>query len=95
MNSYRCTYGKSITSCRAILFTDRHQLQHQQELNQNLQIKLAQLIIPICGFNDKNTVATPETIKQLKAISEKLAIHQGHLVREQEKINQIKNIFIV
>ncbi len=93
MNSHRCTYEKSITSCRAILFTDRHQLQHQQQLNQNLQIKLAQLIIPICGFNDKNTAATPETIKQLKAISYKLAIHQGHLAREQEKINQIKNIF--
>ena len=95
MNSYRCTYEKSITSCRAILFTDRHQLQHQQQLNQNLQIKLAQLIIPICGFNDKSTASTPEAIKQLKAISEKLAIHQGHLAQEQEKINQIKNIFSV
>ena len=85
MNSHRCTYEKSITSCRAILFTDRHQLQYQQQLNQNLQIKLAQLVIPICGFNDKNTAATPETIKQLKAISDKLAIHQGHLAQEQEQ----------
>ena len=93
MNSHRCTYEKSITSCRAILFTDRHQLQHQQQLNQDLQIKLAQLVIPICGFNDKNTAATPEGVKQLKEISYKLAIHQGHLAQEQEKINQIKNIF--
>ncbi len=93
MNSYRCTYEKSITSCRAILFTDRHQLQHRQQLNQDLQIKLAQLVIPICGFNDKNTAATPEAVKQLKVVSDKLAIHQGHLAQEQEKINQIENIF--
>ena len=93
MNSHRCTYEKSITSSWAILFTDRRQLQYQQQLNQDLQIKLAQLIIPICGFNDKNTAATPEMVKQLKAISDKLAIHQGPLVQEQDKINQIKNIF--
>ena len=93
MNSYRYTYEKSITSCWAILFTDRHQLQHQQQLNQNLQIKFAQLIIPICGFNDKNTAATPETVKQLKTTSDKLAIHQGHLAQEQKKINQIEKIF--
>ena len=90
MNSYRCTYEKSITSCRAILFTDRHQLQHQQQLNQNLQIKLAQLIIPICGFNDKNTAATPEVVKQLKTTSDKLAIHQGRLAQEQKKLIRSK-----
>ena len=93
MNSHRCTYEKSITSCQAILFTNHRQLQHQQQLNRDLQTQLAELVIPICGFNDKNTAATPETVKQLKAISDKLAIHQGHLAQEQEKINQIKNIF--
>ncbi len=93
MNTDRCTFEKSITSCRAILFTHRRQLQHQQQLNQDLQTALAQLVIPICGFNDKNTAATPGTIKQLKAVSDKLAIQQEHLTQEQDKINQIKNIF--
>ena len=93
MHTHRCIYEKSITSCRAILFTDRRQLQHQQQLNRDLQTQLAQLVIPICSFNDKNTVATPETVTQLKATSDKLAIHQGHLAQEQDKINQIQNIF--
>ncbi len=93
MNSHRCTYEKSITSIRATLFTSHHQLQRQQQLNRDLQTQLAELVIPICGFNDKNTVATPETVIQLKAISGKLTIHQEHLAQEQEKINQIKNSY--
>ncbi len=93
MNSHRCIYERSITSCRAILFIDHRQRQHQQQLNRDLQMALAQLVIPICSFNDKNTVATSETVKQLKATSDKLAIHQGYLAQEQNKINQIENIF--
>ncbi len=93
MHAHRCTYEKSITSIRQILFTNRRQLQYQQQLNQDLKTQLAQLVIPICGFDDKNTAAVPETMKQLKSISDKWAIQQGHLAQEQEKINQIKNIF--
>ncbi len=93
MNGHRLTYEKSITSFRVILFTRRRQLQPQQQLSQDLQTQLAQLVIPICSFNDKNTVASPETVKKLKTISDQLGVQQGQLAQEQDRINQIKNIF--
>ncbi len=93
MNAHRCNYEKSITSIRVILFTNCRQLQRQQQLNQDLQNQLAQLVIPICSFDDKNSTVAPEDVKNIKAISDKLTIQKGHLAQEQEKINQIKNIF--
>jgi hypothetical protein len=94
MNAHRCTYEKSITSFWGTLFTNRRQLQYQQRFNRNLQIALAHIVTPICGFNDKNKAITSETVKKLKITSDKLALQQEYLTKEQDKINQIKNICI-
>lgn len=93
MNTHLCAYEKSTTSFWGALFTNSRQLQYQQQLHHNLQIALANLVAPICGFDDKDKAIPPDTIRKLKITSDKLAVHQGHLVQEQEKINQIKNIF--
>ena len=94
MNAHRGAYEKSITSFWGTLFTHRRQLQYQQQFNRNLQTALAHLVTPICGFNDKNKAITPETVKKLKITSDKLALQQEYLAKEQDKINQIKNICI-
>jgi hypothetical protein len=93
LNAHRCAYEKSITSFWGRLFTHPRQLEDQQKLNHHLQTKLADLVTPICGFDDKNKVIRSDTIIKLKTTSDKLGIHQGHLAQEQEKINQIENIF--
>jgi hypothetical protein len=93
LNTHRCAYEKSITSFWGTLFIQPRQLQSQQQLNHRLQTTLADLVTPICAFDDKNKAIPSDTIKKLKITSDKLAVHQGHLVQEQEKINQIENIF--
>jgi hypothetical protein len=93
LNTHRSAYEKSITSFWGTLFTRPRQLRDQQQVNHRLQTALADLVTPICAFDDKNKAITPDTIKKLKITSDKLAVHQGHLVQEQEKINQIENIF--
>lgn len=93
MNEHRLTFEKSITSFKAMLFTNRNQLDHQRLLNQNLQTQIAQLVIPICRIDDRNMIIAPETAKKFKMMSDKLAVEQDQLSQEQRKINEIKNIF--
>lgn len=90
MNAHRCAFGKSITSFWGTLFINRHQLQQKRQFNQDLQSRLAHLVTPICGFNDKNKAMSHETVKKLKITSAKLAIQQERLTEEEDKINQIK-----
>jgi hypothetical protein len=93
LNNHRCAFEKSITSFYGTLFTRPRQLQSQRQLNHHLQTALADLVTPICAWDDKNKAITTDTIKKLKITSDQLAVHEGHLVQEQEKINQIENIF--
>ncbi len=92
IHHHRDTYEKSITSVWSTLFNHR-QLQHQKQLNADLQTAITRLVIPICGFNDKNTVVASERIKQLQKTADKLAAQQGCIAQELVKIDQIKNTF--
>jgi hypothetical protein len=92
IHHHRDTYEKSITSVWSTLF-DHRQLQYQKKLNADLQTTITRLVIPVCGFNDRNTVITPEKIKQLQKTANKLAAQQGCITQEQVKIDQIQNIF--
>ena len=92
IHHHRDTYEKSITSVWSTLFNHR-QLQYQKKLNADLQTAITQLVIPVCGFNDKNTIIAPEKIKQLQKTADKLAAQQGYIAQELVKIGQIKNTF--
>ncbi len=92
IHDYRKDYEKSITSVWGTLF-NRRQSQYQQQLNTHLQLEIAKLVTPVCGFNDRNTIIKSEKIRQIQKSVNKLAVQQGHIADEKVKIDQIKNTF--
>lgn len=92
MEVYRCHFESSMHSIWSTLSFNRQQLNLQRQLHSELQTSIANLVAPICSFDDKNTSVLPEKVKQLQTISDKLFIHQEPIHQAQEKIHQIKNI---
>ncbi len=93
LNAHRIAYEKSITSFWRMRLTKPRQLNHLHQLNHQLQMTLADIVTPICGFNDKNQIIASNVVKKIKITSDKLGVYQGRLFKAQEKTNQIENIF--
>lgn len=94
MEFYRDHYEKSIHSIWNTLSYNRKNRGLQRQINLQLQTIIANLVIPICGFEDRNTVILPEKVKQFKSISDRLVTQQNRMHQEKEKIQEIKNIII-
>jgi hypothetical protein len=93
MEQHRKEYAKTLTGWSS--FFRRGSPNHHQHktIHQKIQNHLAELVVPACGLQDRQGIATAEQIKKQQTVGQQLA-HQTHQIHaETKKIQELSHDF--
>lgn len=85
---HRVHYAQSITSQWSAFFFSAQKDKRQKELsiNTHLQNTIAQMIIPLCGLSDIQTMALPAHIQSAQSLSTQLKSAETPIIQQQKEM---------
>ena len=93
MEQHRKEYAKTLTGWGS--FFGRSSPTHRQHetINQTIQSHLAELVVPACGLQDRQGIATVEQIKNQQTVGQKLTHQTDQIHAETKKIQELSHDF--
>ncbi len=93
MEQHRKDYAKTLTGWGSFFGKSLPTHRQQETINQAIQSHLAELVVPACGLQDRQGIATVEQIKQQQTIGQQLAHQTGQIQAETKKIQELSHDF--
>ncbi len=93
MEQHRKDYVKTLTGWGSFFGKSLSTHRQQETINQAIQSHLAELVIPACGLQDRQGIATVEQIKQQQTVGQKIAHQTDQIHAETKKIQELSHDF--
>lgn len=93
MEQHRKEYARTLTGWGSFFRRSAPTSCQPEIINQTIQRHLAELVVPACGLQDRQGIATVEQIKQQQTIGKQLAYQTEKIHAETKKIQELNHDF--
>ena len=93
MEQHRKEYAKTLTGWGSFFGRSLPTHRQHETINQTIQNHLAELVVPACGLQDRQGIATVEQIKNQQTVGQKLAHQTDQIHAETKKIQELSHDF--
>lgn len=93
LEQHRKDYAKTLTGWGSFFGKSLSTHRQQETINQTIQSHLAELVVPACGLQDRQGIATVEQIKNQQIYGKQLAHQTDQIQAETKKIQELSHDF--